>query len=164
MIPQHILLITLSIGIVLFILSIIFRKKSRLRLILALLGVVIGILPYLTSVAFDQFAFIKERKLVGNYEGDSGVQGMVVLDMYKDNTFVMKSDSCSAGFIQGTWAYSYSKKKVVFESTSQNMGSVQVVNRDTLQFTNIPICIRLARKLVLGKTGKASPMLIEESN
>ena len=160
--PKLILLIALAVGIVLLITSIIIRKRKRARMIFASLGLLTGLLPLLLWLAFSLFGFIKERKFVGNYEGDSGEQGIVSLDMFNDNTFIMKSDSCTAGFVQGTWDYSILERKLLFESSSQNMGKTEVLESDSIAFVNIPICIRLISRLPMGRTGKPLTVPIEK--
>jgi 4-amino-4-deoxy-L-arabinose transferase-like glycosyltransferase len=162
--PQLILLICIAIGIILFILSIIMRKRRKPRRLLQILGALIGILPVLLWVAFSLFLFIKERKYIGNYEGETHVQGIASLDMFDDNTFIMRSDSCTMGFVQGTWEYSYVKGTIVFESTSQNMGSANLLSRDSMVFSNTPVCIRLAREIRFGKTGKPVTIPVIEDN
>lgn len=152
--PKAILLILIGIGIILLVLSIIWRRKKRLRMVLSSAGVLTGLLPLLIWVAFSLFLYIKERPYIGNYEGDTGVQGMASLDMFDDNTFVLRSDSCSSGFVQGTWEYSLKGKDLVFESSSQRMGHAHIVDGTTLEFKNLPVCIRLIRELQFKKTGK----------
>ena len=131
---------------------------------LMLAGALIGVLPLLLWLAFSLFVHIKERPYVGNYEGDTGVQGMASLDIFDDNTFVLRSDSCSTGFVQGTWEYSLREGDLLFESTSQTMGHAKIIDGETLQFRNLPVCIRLVRELTLVKTGKpvTVPMIDEE--
>lgn len=148
------LLIALAIGIVVFVLSILFRRRKKLRNLLVAVGLLVGVLPLLLWIAFSLVGFIKERPYIGNYEGDTGVQGIARLDLFNDNTFILKSDSCSSGFVQGTWEYSFEEGNLKFESTSQNMGKANAPNRDSITFTNIPICIKLAREFVLVRTGK----------
>lgn len=161
---KFILLLSISIGIVVFIASIVFRRKTKIRKALITLGIVFGLIPLLLNVAFTMFIFIKERPFVGNYEGDSGVQGMVSLDVFDDNTFLLKSDSCSTGFVQGTWNYSWSTKTLEFSSSSQRMGEVSAVGKDSLQFNNIPVCIKLVREMRLGRSGKPLVVPMEENN
>ncbi len=162
--PQLILLVTIAIGIILFVLSILLRKRKQTRRLLLMLGTVIGILPVLLWIAFTLLVFIKERKYTGNYEGETHVQGIASLDMFDDNTFIMRSDSCTMGFVQGTWNYSYRKGTIEFKSTSQNMGSTTLLSRDSIVFINTPVCIRLAREIRFGKTGKPVTVPIIEQD
>jgi hypothetical protein len=143
---------------VLFVLSVIYRRRQRLRRIFLNLGILLGLLPLLTYFAFSLFLFIKERPYVGNYEGDTGVQGIASLDIFDDNTFILRSDSCTTGFVQGTWAYSLENKSLVFVSTSQRMGETTVLNQDSMIIRNIPVCIKLVREMTLTRSGK--PMIV----
>ncbi len=158
--PEIILLITLASGIFFFMLSVVLRKRRKTRRILISLGILTGIIPLLLWFSFSLWGFIKERPFIGNYVGDTYVMGMADLDMFGDNTFILKSDSCSSGFVQGTWEYSFQTKQLEFESTSQNMGKARIINRDSIEFINIPICIRLAKKFTVGKTGKPTTIPI----
>ena len=148
------ILISLVLGILFFVFSIVKRKNLRVRRILQILGVTIGVLPILVYQATQLFQYIKERPLVGNYEGQTYVQGIASMDMFDDNTFILKSDSCSMGFVQGTWSYNWLKKELVFESTSQNMGVASLITKDSIQIKNLPVCMNLVRSLTMGKSGK----------
>ena len=151
---QLLLLIALGAGILILISSIVLRKKKKLRLALGITGILIGLLPLLLYLALSLFTFIKERPFVGNYEGDTGVQGVASLDIFDDNTFTLRSDSCSFGFVQGTWSYEWQSGALVFESSSQNMGDAIALSTDSIKFSNIPVCIKLVREMTVGKTGK----------
>ena len=156
------LLICIALGIIWFVLSVAFRRKQRLRKIFLNLGILTGLLPLLIYFAFSLFQFIKERPFVGNYEGDTGVQGIASLDIFDDNTFILRSDSCSTGFVQGTWSYNWMDKSLDFESTSQRMGETRVTTKDSIVFKNVPICIKLVREMHVGKTGKPMVVPMEE--
>lgn len=155
---RFLLLCFVALGILWFILSVVFRKKRGLRKILINLGILTGLVPMLLIFALSLFQFIKERPFVGNYEGDTGVQGTASLDMFDDNTFILRSDSCATGFVQGTWSYHWFNKELTMSSTSQRMGETMVLSKDSLEFRNIPICIKLVRQMTLVKTGK--PMVV----
>ena len=156
------LLCFIGLGIIWFILSIAYRRRAKLRRVFITLGIACGLLPLLVYSAFNLFNFIKERPFVGNYEGDTQVQGIASLDLFDDNTFVLRSDSCSTGFVQGTWSYSSTANSLVFSSTSQQMGSTEVKSSDTLVFKNIPVCIKLVREMKLVKSGKPMELPMEE--
>jgi len=161
---KFVLLLSIAIGIIVFIASIVYRRRVRTRKILISIGIVFGLIPLLLNLAFSMFLFIKERPFVGNYEGDSGVQGIVSLDVFDDNTFLMKSDSCSTGFVQGSWSYNWTSNSLEFNSSSQRMGVVEPAGKDSIQFTNIPICIKLVREMTLGRSGKPLVVPMEENN
>ena len=156
------LLCFIASGILWFVLSVIYRRKLRLRKTFLNLGIVTGLIPLLLYFSMSLFQFIKERPFVGNYEGDTGVQGIASLDVFDDNTFILRSDSCSTGFIQGTWSYSWRTKHLNFVSTSQRMGETTALSTDSLVFKNIPICIKLVREMTLGKSGKPMVVPMEE--
>ncbi len=161
---HFIILCSILAGIVILILSIVFRKNKRLRRIFVNVGLLIGVLPLLFYIAFSLVTFIKERQFVGNYEGDTGVQGVASLDIYDDNTFILRSDSCSTGFVQGEWEYNWSKSALDFSSTSQRMGDVTIDQNDSIVFTNIPVCIKLVRSMKLGRSGKPLVPPLEENS
>lgn len=151
---RFILLCCIASGILWFVLSVVYRRRSVLRRVFINLGILLGLLPLLMYFALSLFMFIKERPFVGNYEGDTGVQGMANLDMFDDNTFTLRSDSCASGFVQGTWEYDWMDKSLQFTSTSQRMGETSVTGSDTLVFTNVPVCIKLVREMTLARSGK----------
>ncbi|MFT5513680.1 MAG: hypothetical protein ACI8SE_002089 [Bacteroidia bacterium] len=151
---RFILLFCIGSGIVWFVLSVAFRRRSKLRQLFITLGIVLGLIPLLLYFAMSLFMFIKERPFVGNYEGDTGVQGSASLDVFDDNTFTLRSDSCASGFIQGTWAYDLTDKNIHFTSTSQRMGETIHTNSDTIVIKNIPICIKLVREIKMVRSGK----------
>ena len=159
---QFVLLCCIALGIIWFVLSVAYRRRTKLRRNLVLLGIVFGLFPVLLYTATSLFHFIKERPYVGNYEGDTQVQGMASLDLFDDNTFILKSDSCESGFVQGTWSYNLADKSLQFTSTSQRMGQTVVMGQDTLVFTNIPVCIKLVRQMRLIRSGKPLEVPMEE--
>ncbi|MFT5724712.1 MAG: hypothetical protein ACI9JN_001834 [Bacteroidia bacterium] len=157
-----ILFCSIALGIVLFVLSIAYRRRYKLRRLFLNFGIVFGLLPILLYIALSLFLFIKERPHVGNYEGDTGVQGIASLDVFDDNTFILKSDSCTTGFVQGTWSYHWSGKRLELISTSQRMGDIEIINQDSLVFRNIPVCIKLVREMTLVRSGKPLIVPMEE--
>lgn len=159
---RFLLICCIAIGILWFVLSVIYRRRQRLRRLFLNLGIVMGILPLLLYFAMSLFQFIKERPYVGNYEGDTSVQGIASLDMFDDNTFILRSDSCSTGFVQGEWSYGWRDKSLTFTSTSQNMGKAIALSNDTLVFKNVPVCIKLVREMTLVRSGKPMVVPMEE--
>jgi len=159
---QFALLCCIGLGIVWFALSIAYRRRSKLRQLFITLGIVTGLFPILIFSAFSLFNFIKERPFVGNYEGDTQVQGMASLDLFDDNTFILRSDSCTTGFVQGEWSYNFTDKSLHFTSTSQRMGTTFAIGSDTIVFNNIPVCIKLVREMKLARSGKPLEAPMEE--
>jgi hypothetical protein len=156
------LLFCIAFGIVIFILSITYRRKSKLRSILINSGILFGLIPVLGYMALSLFLFIKERPYVGNYRGQTEVHGIASLDVFDDNTFIMRTDSCSTGFVQGKWSYRFINSGLKFESTSQRMGEFDIINSDSLVVKNIPICINLVKKITLVRSGKPMTLPLEE--
>ena len=159
---RFVLLCCIALGIIWFVLSVAYRRRAKLRRNFVILGIVFGLFPVLLYSATSLFHFIKERPFVGNYEGDTYVQGMASLDLFDDNTFTLRSDSCASGFVQGTWSYNMANKNLEFSSTSQRMGETTVLSQDTLVFTNVPVCIKLVREMKLVRSGKPLEMPMEE--
>ena len=159
---RFVLLCCIALGIIWFVLSVAYRRRAKLRRNFVILGIVFGLFPVLLYSATSLFHFIKERPFVGNYEGDTYVQGMASLDLFDDNTFTLRSDSCASGFVQGTWSYNMANKNLQFISTSQRMGETTVLSQDTLVFTNVPVCIKLVREMKLVRSGKPLEMPMEE--
>ncbi|MCB9262428.1 MAG: hypothetical protein H6607_08650 [Flavobacteriales bacterium] len=152
------------LGIIFLILSIIFRKKENLRKIFQSLGILIGVVPLLLYAAFNIVVHIQERKMISNYAAHHQSVGNVSLDLFADNTFILKSDSCSAGFVQGEWGFkNISGGELFLKSSSQNMGKVSLQNGQ-INIKNIPVCLSLISNIDLKKTGKplVPPIDVEE--
>lgn len=147
-----IFLIILALGVVFFTISIVVRKRQKLRLVFINLGILTGILPLLIYAAFYLFTFIKERPYIGKYEAAETRAGSVTLSLFENNSFELTSDSCSLGFAQGTWSWDPFEDRLTFESTSQNMGVVHASSTEMISFGGIPVCVYLIDSLPLHKT------------
>ncbi len=155
----------LGIAIVLFITSIVMRKKRRLRLFLRSVGILVGIIPILLYSAFSLYAYIQERQFVGTYEFKSEDVGYVRLLLLENNTFEMKAQNCAAGFVQGEWEY----KNITmwtgalnFTSTSQTMGIGNSDSTGNIYLTHIPICLKLVRDLTFVKISESTEEVKDE--
>lgn len=140
------LIILVGTGILLFLLSVIFRRKKKFRLLLITLGGVFGLLPLLSFLAMNLYLFICERPFVGTYTFEDIRNGHVELQLLHDNTFLLTADSCSQGFVQGDWEYVWKLDEpagLSFVSTSQTVGLAAIGDSSTLHFKNVPICLRL---------------------
>jgi hypothetical protein len=143
------------IGLISFILSVVFRRKRKPFLIFNTIGITFGLIPLLGFIAFKVVFYMQERPMVGRYVSDVTQSGIVELKLFDDNSFEMRSDSCAHGFVQGDWGLkkATNMRSVEFTATSQNMGKGEITGseKDTLTFINIPVCLSLISTLKFTK-------------
>jgi len=158
------LLVLIVVGIASFISSVALRKKRRIRLILISLGILTAILPLCLYIAFSLTVYIKERPFVGTYEMVDKETGNIKIQLFRNNSFEMIADSCSHGFVQGTWAFVWDLdgSTLLFESTSQKMGSASFNDEFEIMIKHVPVCLRLAplvhfKRISKETTGPSDP-------
>lgn len=146
MINKNLLFILIGVGIICFIASIVLRKKQRIRLFLRSLGILTAIIPLFLYIAFLLVLYIKERPFVGTYEMVDKELGNINIQLFRNNSFEMIADSCSHGFVQGSWKYVWDidESTLLFESTSQKMGSATFTDDYEIMIKHVPVCLRLA--------------------
>ncbi|MBI1308043.1 MAG: hypothetical protein GC181_15670 [Bacteroidetes bacterium] len=159
-----IFIILLSTGIVLFILSVVYRRRKKLRTGLIVGGILIGVIPMLVYFSLQLMSFIRERNFVGTYIVESEDVGKVEIRLFENNTFEMTAAECSVGFVQGEWKWKWigTDGCLNFISTSQRMGDADIHESEILKFRHVPVCLKLSGDLHFKRTTRETGKPREE--